>query len=100
MAGGYVTLGGRAACRKSLHMRRFGDGTTAILSNGSAGGSGSPVDAGGGVVRSTSTNGGISTHADTDPACGLVMREPGQAFDQLGQHPQRACACIADAAPE
>ncbi len=45
---------------------RFGDGTTAILSNGSAGGFGSPTDAGGGVVRSAATNGGISTQADTE----------------------------------
>lgn len=45
---------------------RFEDGSTAILSNGSAGGFGSPVDAGGGVVRSTATNGGISTQADTE----------------------------------
>ena len=45
---------------------RFGDGSTAILSNGSAGGFGSPVDAGGGVVRSTATNNGISTRADTE----------------------------------
>lgn len=44
---------------------RFANGSTAVLSNGSTGGFGSPVDVGGGVVRSTATTSGITTRADT-----------------------------------
>ena len=45
---------------------RFSDSSTSVLSNGDAGGFGSPTDIGGGVVRSTATSGFISTQADTE----------------------------------
>ena len=45
---------------------RFSDGATVVLSNGTAGGFGSPTDVGGGVVRSTATSGFVSTQADTE----------------------------------
>lgn len=44
---------------------RFSNGTTAVLSNGVAGGFGSPTDLGGGVARSSATSGSIATQADT-----------------------------------
>lgn len=43
----------------------FGSGSTAVLSNGSTGGFGSPSDQGGGVIRSTAAVSGIDVQADT-----------------------------------
>ncbi len=45
---------------------RLAEGTTAVLSNGAAGGFGSPTDVGGGVVRSTATTRSVTTQADTE----------------------------------
>lgn len=44
---------------------RFANGSTAVLSDGLAGGFGSPSDIGGGVIRSTAATGGINVTADT-----------------------------------
>lgn len=44
---------------------RFADGSTAVLSNGSAGGFGSPTDLGGGMVGSSAMTGSVSTSAVT-----------------------------------
>jgi hypothetical protein len=43
----------------------FSDGSTAVLSNGAAGGFGSPTEIGGGVARSTATARNVSVRADT-----------------------------------
>jgi PEP-CTERM motif len=43
----------------------FASGATSVLSDGSTGGFGSPIDLGGGVVRSTASTQGISVQADT-----------------------------------
>jgi hypothetical protein len=43
----------------------FSNGSTAVLSNGSTGGFGSPSDLGGGVIRSTASTSGIDVQADT-----------------------------------
>lgn len=45
---------------------RFADGTTVVLSNGAAGGFGSPSDLGGGLVGSSAVTGGISVSAVTE----------------------------------
>lgn len=47
-------------------MLRFADGSTTVLSNGSAGGFGSPDDIGGGVIQSKATTGGVDVAADTE----------------------------------
>jgi hypothetical protein len=45
---------------------RFADSSTAILSNGAAGGFGSPVDLGGGLVGNSAVTGGVTTRAVTE----------------------------------
>lgn len=45
---------------------RFGDGSTAVLSNGAAGGFGSPSDVGGGVTESIAFTGSVMTVAHTE----------------------------------
>jgi len=45
---------------------RFPDGTTVVLSNGAAGGFGSPTDLGGGLVGSSVVTGGVTVTAVTE----------------------------------
>lgn len=68
-AGGYFTYSDLAAATTTTWsidpFLRFANGSTAILSNGAAGGFGSPSDLGGGVVGSTATTGAVTTSAAT-----------------------------------
>lgn len=63
----YTDLGASEETTWSIDpLLRFSDGSTAVLSNGSTGGFGSPTDMGGGIIHSMATTSGVDVTADTE----------------------------------